>query len=125
VAAEDVSSMAFLQIYLEVKIRRFKPNLTLSLILRFNLRFGGYSIWSASFITPHIKEDWKTTRGMSTSQSRCSQGSIRKTPSRWSSGKLENAFRSTRKPAVLDYEELGGLLDLQPWDCAYSVHFLG
>jgi hypothetical protein len=29
------------------KKRRLKTNLTLSLILRFNLRLGGYSIWSA------------------------------------------------------------------------------
>jgi hypothetical protein len=31
--------------------------LTLSLILRVNLRLGGYSILSASLIAPHIKED--------------------------------------------------------------------
>jgi hypothetical protein len=37
--------------------RIFKTKLTLSLILRVNLRLGGYSIWSASSITPHIKED--------------------------------------------------------------------
>jgi hypothetical protein len=28
------------------------------------------------------------------------------------------------KPAVLDYEELRGLLELGPWDCAYGVHIL-
>jgi hypothetical protein len=43
--------------FLEDKSRRFKANLTLSLILRFNLRPGGYSIWSASLIAPHIKKD--------------------------------------------------------------------
>jgi hypothetical protein len=48
---------------LEDKERRFKTNLTLSLILRFNLRLGGYSIWSASLYAPHIKEDLKTTWG--------------------------------------------------------------
>jgi hypothetical protein len=53
--------------FLEDKDRRFKTNLTLSLILRFNLRLGGYSIWSASLIEPRIKEDVKATRGMSTS----------------------------------------------------------
>jgi hypothetical protein len=37
----------------------------------------------------------------------------------------ENAFRSTRKPAVLDYEELGGLSDPGPRDCAHGVHILG
>jgi hypothetical protein len=42
----------------KIKTRRFKTNLTLSLILRFNLRLRGYSIWSASFIAPHIKEDY-------------------------------------------------------------------
>jgi hypothetical protein len=35
--------------------------------------------------------------------------STRKIPSRRSSGELEDAFRSTRKLAVLDYEELGRL----------------
>jgi hypothetical protein len=83
--------------FLEDKSRRFKTNLTLSLILRFNLRLGGYSIWSVSFIAPHIKEDLKTTRGMSTSQPRSNQGSTQKTPSRGSSEELEDAFRSTRE----------------------------
>jgi hypothetical protein len=107
--------------FLEDKDRRFKTNLTLSLILRFNLGLGGYSIWSASLIAPHIKEDLTTTRGMSTSQPQCSQASTWKTPSRWSSGELKDTFRSTRKPAVLDYEELGDLSDLGPRDCAHGV----
>jgi hypothetical protein len=34
----------------KTKERRFKTNWSLSLILRFNLRLGGYSIWSAIFI---------------------------------------------------------------------------
>jgi hypothetical protein len=38
---------------------------------------------------------------------------------------LEDAFRSTQKPAVLDYEELGGLLDRGPRDCTHGVHILG
>jgi hypothetical protein len=96
---------------LEDKDRRLKTKLTLSLILRVNLRLGGYSIWSASSIAPHIKEDLTTTRGMSISQPRRSQRSIRKTPSRWSLGELEDAFRNTRTPTVLDYEELRGLSD--------------
>jgi hypothetical protein len=41
---------------LEDKDRRLKIKLTLSLILRVNLRLGGYSIWSASLIAPHIKK---------------------------------------------------------------------
>jgi hypothetical protein len=107
------------QIFLEDKGRRLKTKLTLSLILQVNLRVGGYSLWSASSIAPHIKEDFTTTRGISTSQPRCSQGSTRKTPSTWSLRELKNTFRSTRKPAVLDYEELEGLSDPGPWDCVH------
>jgi hypothetical protein len=61
--------------FLEDKERRFKTNLTLSLILRFNLRLGGYSMWSASLTALHIKEDLKTTRSLSTSQPRYNQRS--------------------------------------------------
>jgi hypothetical protein len=42
----------------KIKIRRFKTNLTLSLILQFHLRLGGYSICNVIFIAPHIKEDY-------------------------------------------------------------------
>jgi hypothetical protein len=38
------------------KDRRLKIKLTISLILRINLKLGGYSIWSASLIAPHIKK---------------------------------------------------------------------
>jgi hypothetical protein len=111
--------------FLEDKSRRFKNNLTLTLILWFNLRLGGYSICSVSLIAPYIKEDLKTTRGMSTSEPQYCQGSTRKTPSRRSSEEIEDAFRSTRKPAVLDNEELEGLSDPGPRDCAHGVHILG
>jgi hypothetical protein len=70
-----VSSSTYFLNPCEDKKRRFKSNLTLSLILRFNLRFGRYSIWSANLIAPHIKANLKTTRGMSTSQPRSSQES--------------------------------------------------
>jgi hypothetical protein len=72
--------MIYFSNILEDKDRRFKINLILSLILRVNISLGGYSICSANFIVVHIKEDLKTTWGMSTSQSRCSQGSTRKIP---------------------------------------------
>jgi hypothetical protein len=49
--------------FLEDKDGRFKTNLTLSLILRFNLRLEGYFIWSASLIAPRTKEDFKTAWG--------------------------------------------------------------
>jgi hypothetical protein len=73
----------------------------------------------------HIREDLTTTQDISTSQPRCSQGSTRKTPPRWTSEELEDALRSTQKPADLDYEELGGLLDLEPRDCSHGIHILG
>jgi hypothetical protein len=109
-AAGHVSSTTYFSNILEDKDRRFKANLTLSLILQFNLKLGGYSIWSTSLTAPHIQEDLTTTR---------------KTPSRWSSGELEDAFRSTRKPAVLDYEELRGLSNSSPRDYAHGVHLIG
>jgi hypothetical protein len=70
-AAGHVSSTTYFSNLLEDKDRRLKIKLTLSLILRVNLRLGGYSIWNVSLITPHIKEDLATTRGMSTSQPQC------------------------------------------------------
>jgi hypothetical protein len=81
-AAGHMSSVTYFSHLLEDKDRRLKIKLTLSLILRVNLRLGGYSIWSASLIAHHIKEDLTTTQGISTSQPRRSQGSTRRTPSR-------------------------------------------
>ena len=43
-----VPSMAYFSNSWKIKTRRLKTDLTLSLILRFNLRLGGYTIWSAS-----------------------------------------------------------------------------
>jgi hypothetical protein len=74
--------------------------------------------------TPY-KEDWTTTQGRSTSQPRRSQGSTRSAPSRWSSGELEDAFKSTRAPAQLGYEELGGLSDPGIRDCPRGKLHLG
>jgi hypothetical protein len=74
------------------------------------------------FNRTRIKEDLTTTRAISTSQPRCS---TRKTPSRWSSGELEDAFRGTRKLAVLDYEELGGLSDPGLRDYVHGLHLTG
>jgi hypothetical protein len=55
-AAGHVSSTTYFSNLLENKDRKFKIKLTLSLILRVNLRLGDYSIWSASLIAPHIKK---------------------------------------------------------------------
>jgi hypothetical protein len=53
--------------YSKDKKRRFKTNLTLSLIFRFNLRLRGYSIWSAIFRRTPYKTRLEAIRGMSTS----------------------------------------------------------
>jgi hypothetical protein len=55
-AARHVSSATYFSNLLEDK-DGLKTELTLSMILRVNLRLRGYSIWSASLIAPHIKED--------------------------------------------------------------------
>jgi hypothetical protein len=55
-AAGHVSSATYFSYLLEDKDRRLKVKLTFSLILRVNLRLGGYSIWSASLIAPQIKK---------------------------------------------------------------------
>jgi hypothetical protein len=119
-----VSSVTYFSNLLEDKDRRLKIKLTLSLILRVNLRLRGYSIWSASSIAPHIKEELTTTRGMSTSQSRCSQGVL--------GGHHQDEVRENSKmplevlwSAVLDNEELGGLSDPGPQDCAHSILLIG
>jgi hypothetical protein len=41
------------------------------------------------------------------------------------SPELQDAFRSIRKVAVLDYEELRSLSDLEPRDFARGVHIVG
>jgi hypothetical protein len=64
---EHVSSATYFSNLLEDKDRRLKIKLTLSLILQVNLRLGGYSIWSASLIAPHIKKTGQLLGGMSTS----------------------------------------------------------
>jgi hypothetical protein len=62
-AAEHVSLVIYFLNLLEDKGRRLKIKLTISLILRVNLRLGGYSIWSTSLITPHIKRRFDNCSG--------------------------------------------------------------
>jgi hypothetical protein len=54
--AGHMSLVTYFSNLLEDKDRRFKAHLTLGMILEFNLRLGGYSIWIASLIAPHIKK---------------------------------------------------------------------
>jgi hypothetical protein len=51
-ATRYVSLMDYFLNYLKDKERRFKADLALSLILRFKLRLGGYSIWCAILSHP-------------------------------------------------------------------------
>jgi hypothetical protein len=124
-AAGHVSSMAYFLNFLEDKERRFKTKLTLSLILRFNLRLGGYSIWSASLIAPRIKEDLQT---LGTWAPR----SLEEVKEVFGRHFQDEVWKNSKTPsevlvshAVLDYEEPGGLSDLGPRDCAHDVHTQG
>jgi hypothetical protein len=105
----------------KIKTGRFKTNLTLCLILRVNLRLGAYSMECEIHRTPckrrllgiwapHSLEAVKKVLG------RHPQDRVSK--------ELEEPFRSTRKPAELDYEKLGGLSDPGSWNCAYGVYIL-
>jgi hypothetical protein len=61
-AAGHVFSATYFSNLLEDKDRTLKIILTLSLILRVNLRLGGYSIWSTSLIATHIKKTGQLLR---------------------------------------------------------------
>jgi hypothetical protein len=59
------------RIYSKSKQGRFKTNVTHSLILRFNLRLGGYSMWSAIFYrTPYQRSNRRRTSRRSFKRSR-------------------------------------------------------
>jgi hypothetical protein len=95
----------------------------LSLILQFNLRLGGYSIWSAIF---HRTSYQRSNSGH--------EHLIASMPPRKYSKKnfkteLQKKPKTTSKvleePAVLSYEELGGLSDLGLRDCVHNVVHTG
>jgi hypothetical protein len=117
-----VSSATCFSNLLEDKNRRLKIELTLSLILHVNLRLGGYSIWSASLIAPHIKEDNYSRHEHLTASMQSRKYS--KDTFKMKFGELEDAFRSTRTPAVVGYEELGGLSDPGTRACTHRIFFL-
>jgi hypothetical protein len=96
---------------------------TLSLILRFNLRLGGYFIWSAVFYrTPYQRSNSGYEHLIALVQ-----------PKKYSKKnfkmKLQKKPKTTskvlEKPAVLSYEELGGLSDLELRDCVHNVVHTG
>ena len=120
-AAGYVSSTAYFSNSWKIKTRRLKTDLTLSLILRFNLRLGGYSIWSASFIATHIKEGYSGYEHLiATKQSR----KYSKDTCKMKFGRTQRCLQKYSEPAVLDYEELGVLSDPDLWDCAHGIDVL-
>jgi hypothetical protein len=92
---------------------------TLSLILRFNLRLGGYSIRSVIFQSHTIQRSNSGHEHLIASMQ----------PSKYSKKdfktelqkKPKTTSKVLEKPAVLSYEELGGLSDPGPRDCVHNV----
>jgi hypothetical protein len=92
---------------------------TLSLILRFNLKLEGYSIWSAIFQSNTIQRSNLGHEHLIASMQ----------PSKYSKKnfkmelqkKPKTTSKVLEKPAVLSYEELGGLSDPGPRDCVHNV----
>jgi hypothetical protein len=74
--------------------------------------------------TPY-KEDWTNYLGHEHLTASIQQGKYSEDTFKTSSEEHEDAFRSTRTPALLGYEELGGLLDPGTWDCPRGTLLLG
>jgi hypothetical protein len=97
--------------------------MTLSLFFRFNLRLGGYSIWSAIFHrTPYQRSNSKHEHLIASMQ-----------PKKYSKKNLKMELQKKPKttsevleePAVLSYEELEGLSDPGLLDCVHNVVHTG
>jgi hypothetical protein len=106
-----VSSATYFSNLLEDKDRRLKIKIDTQPNSTSLPQARGLLHMECEFNRSPYKEDRTTTRNMSTSQPRRSQGSTRTTPSRRSSEELKDAFRSTQTHAVLGYEDLEGLSD--------------
>jgi hypothetical protein len=72
------------------------------------MRFSSHPIQKIIF------EDLKSTRARAPRSLKTARKVLGKTHSRRSSEELEDDFRSTWKPALLGYEELEGLLGIDP-----------
>ena len=97
------------------KIKKKKTEVTLSLILRFNLRLGGYSIWSAIFYhTPYMKIFTKGRQDYwrrSTTQLQCSSRSTRRSAIYKEDGDYSmTASGSTRRPTTTQLRRARGLV---------------
>ena len=111
-----VSTTYFFEKYSKDKKRRLKTNLTLSLILRFNLRLGGYSIWSAIIHrTPYKRRNSGHEHLIASMQ-----------PKEYSKTKeVEDYFRSTRRACIAQLRRARGLSDPGPRGCAYQGVLIG
>jgi hypothetical protein len=93
------------------------------LILRFNLRLGGYSIWSAIIHrTPYKRKNSGHEHLIASMQSeeylkRNVKTELRKKP--------KTASEVLEEPAVLSYEELGGLSGPGPRGCVHQGVHIG
>jgi hypothetical protein len=107
------------RIYSKSKQGRFKTNVTLSLILRFNLRLGGYSIWSAIFHrTPYQRSNSEHEYLIASMQPRkYSKKNIKMELQK----KPKTTSEALEIPAVLGYEELGGLSGIDPLGTARKL----
>ena len=110
------------------KIKKKKTEVALSLILRFNLRLGGYSIWSATTSrTISEKRDSGLEHLIASMQpEKYSKNHSRRPRDSKPEQRIPEALESTRRhlqkystPAGLDYEELGGLSYLGQQDCSW------
>jgi hypothetical protein len=96
---------------------------TLSLILRFNLRLAGYSIWSVIFHRTSYQ------RSNSGHEHLIASMQPRKYSKKNFKTELQKKPKTTsevlEEPAVLSYEELGGLSDPGLRDCVHNVVHTG
>jgi hypothetical protein len=96
---------------------------TLSLILRFNLRLGGYSIWSAIFHrTPYQRSNSGHEHLITSMQPR---KYLKKNFKTELQKKPKTTSEVLKEPAILSYEELGGLSDPGLRDCVHNVVHTG
>jgi hypothetical protein len=95
----------------------------LSVILRFNLRLGGYSIWNAIFYrTPYQRSNLGHEHLIALMEPR-------KYSNKNFKMELQKKPKTTsevhKEPAVLSYEELRGLSDPGLRDCVHNVIHTG
>jgi hypothetical protein len=76
---------------------------------------------TAIFISLHVKEDLKLLEALASHCLKVAKEVLRRRLQDGVSEEAEDGFRSTQKPIVLSYEELGGLSDPGARDCAHDT----